>query len=72
MSKKCVVHNEEARVIEDILGELREEKRRVTWADTLDEGMEVEEGETAERQEREENRREMSEQQQEEQEHQEE
>ena len=72
MSKKCVVHNEEARVIEDILGELREEKRRVTWADTLDEGMEVEEGETAERQEREGNRREMSEQQQEEQEHQEE
>ena len=44
-----------------------EEKRSVTWADILDEGEEVEEGETDERQEKEGNRREMSEQQQEEQ-----
>ena len=49
-----------------------EEKRSVKWADMLDEGEEVEEGETAERQENEENRREMSEQQQEEQEEQQE
>ena len=73
MSKKCVemVHNDKARVVENILGEQREDKRRVTWADMLDEGKEVEvEGETAERQEREGNRREMSEQQQEEQEQQ--
>ena len=33
----------------------QEEKRSVTWADILDEGEGVEEGETAERQEKEEN-----------------